>query len=68
MGDNLTTEEAAELLGYTLRHTQHMLRLGRLAGEKFGRTWIVPRSEVDRVNAARSPGGRYYPDREYIDK
>ena len=68
MDDNLTTEEAAQLLGYGLRHAQHMLRTGKLRGEKFGRTWIVPRSEVERVLAARSPGGRYYPDREYLDK
>lgn len=67
MGDNLTTEEAAQLLGYSLTYVQHMLRRGTLRGEKFGRTWIVPRSAVERMKAAQSPKGRR-PRTKNIDK
>jgi len=68
MSDKLTTEQTAAMLGYHIGHVQRMLRRGKLQGEKFGRTWIIPRVEVERVKAARSPGGRYYPDRENVEK
>jgi excisionase family DNA binding protein len=64
MSDRLTTEEAAQELGYHIKHVQKLLRDGVICGEKFGRTWMVPRSEVERIRALQSPGGRFYPDRE----
>ena len=68
MRDKLTTDEAALILGYSLRHMQHLLRQGRLQGEKFGRTWIINRAEVERVRSVQSPGGRYYPNHENVEK
>lgn len=66
--DKLTTEQAAAMLNYHIGHVQRMLRCGKLQGEKFGRTWIVTRDEIERIKAAQSPGGRYYSDRNNIKK
>ena len=67
MGDKLTTQEVAQELGYTLRHVQRLLRLGTIRGEQFNRVWIIDRSEVERVKALQSKGGRFYPNREEED-
>jgi excisionase family DNA binding protein len=64
MGDKLTVAEAAKLLGYHENHVRRMLRSGVMKGEQFNRIWIIDRSEVERIRAAQTKGGRYYPDRE----
>lgn len=63
MSDKLTTAEVAQELGYHIKHVQRLLRSGAICGEQFNRVWIVDRSEVERVKALQSEGGRYYPDR-----
>jgi excisionase family DNA binding protein len=63
MGDKLTVAEAAKLLGYHENHVRRMLRSGVMKGEQFNRIWIISRSEVERIKAAQTKGGRYYPDR-----
>ena len=64
MDEKVTTEQAAQELGYHLKHVQRLLRQGIMRGEKFGRTWIIDRSEVERIKAAQSEKGRFYPDRK----
>jgi excisionase family DNA binding protein len=63
MGDKLTVAEAAELLGYHENHVRRLLRSGAMKAEQFNRVWIIDRSEVERIKAVQSQGGRYYPDR-----
>jgi excisionase family DNA binding protein len=64
MSDKLTVAEAAELLGYHENHVRRLLRSGVIKAEQFSRIWIIDRSEVERVKALQSKGGRFYPDRE----
>ncbi len=44
----MTTEEAAEELGYHPETIREMLRSGRLQGRKFGNVWWVDSASVDR--------------------
>jgi excisionase family DNA binding protein len=54
----LTTEEAAEELGYHVNHVRRLLRAGTLEGERVGGLWLIDREEVERVRAQQGKGGR----------
>ena len=41
LGDWLTTQEAAEMAGYTLAHVRLLIRRGEVKGQKWGRDWQV---------------------------
>ena len=58
MDDLLTTHEAAELLGYHPDHMRKLLQSGKVRGRQFGRSWMIDRSEVERIKALQGPGGR----------
>ena len=49
----LTTEEAAEVLGYTRQHIRVLIYEGRLRGERFGKSWLVSRSSVEDYSMRR---------------
>jgi hypothetical protein len=34
-----------------------------MKAEQFNRIWIIDRSEVERIKAAQSEGGRFYPEK-----
>ncbi len=42
----ITTQEAAENLGYTIQHTRLLIRRGQIEATKFGRDWLVVRESV----------------------
>jgi excisionase family DNA binding protein len=42
----MTTQEAAEDLGYTIQHTRLLIRRGQIEATKFGRDWMVVRESV----------------------
>ena len=42
----ITTREAAELTGYSMGYVRNAIHRGRLPAEKFGRDWMLKRSEV----------------------
>ena len=42
----ITTQEAAENLGYTIQHTRLLIRRGQIDATKFGRDWLVVRESV----------------------
>lgn len=51
----LTVSEVAQMLGLCERSVYDMLRAGRMAGKRFGRTWRVKREWAEaagRANAA----------------
>ena len=56
--DKLTTQEAADILGYHVVHLRRLLREGKIKGERFNRVWMIDRAEVERVQALQGPGGR----------
>ena len=62
--EDLTTEQAAALLGYTAQHTRLLIREGRLRAEKFGRDWVIPRESISRYQTtffAQLPGASSAP-------
>lgn len=60
MANKLTTNQVAEMLGYSVRHVQALLRLGAIKGEQFGRTWMIDCKEVERIKREQTEGGYYY--------
>lgn len=43
----ISTQEAADTLGYTIQHTRLLIRDGKLNARKFGRDWLVVRESVE---------------------
>lgn len=56
MRDQITTAEAARILGVTSRHVTLLIRSGKLRGQKLGRDWILSRKSVEQFE--RTPRGR----------
>lgn len=56
----LTVDQVAEQLGLDPQTVRAQLRTGALAGEKYGRDWLVAPAEVARYRADRlgRPGRR----------
>ncbi len=52
----LTTREAAERLGVTMKRVQAMIRDDRLPAQKVGRDYIIQALDVERLE--RRPAGR----------
>ena len=48
-GDWISTEEAAELTGYTTANIRYLCRTGKVRGRKFARSWMVDRASVLEV-------------------
>lgn len=67
MSERLTAHQAAELLGYHINHVYRLLWSGTLRGELFGRTWIIPRGEVEEVQRLRAEHGRWWADHRTED-
>ena len=44
----MTTEQAADRLGFNVMHVRAMIREKRLEALKAGRTWLVARKAIDR--------------------
>ena len=51
---DVTTKEAAEMLGVSERRVGQMLAAGALTGRKVGRSWLVDRGSVETLRDARS--------------
>jgi excisionase family DNA binding protein len=47
LNEFISTEEAAEKLGYHVEHIRRMMREGSIQGLKIGRTWLVRREALD---------------------
>ncbi len=51
--DEMTTKEAAEVLGISDRGVRAALDAGRLRGRRLGRCWLVARWSVDELSEER---------------
>jgi excisionase family DNA binding protein len=51
----LTTQEAAERLGVTVRRVNDLITAGRLPATRFGRAYMIKESDLKHVEN-RSPG------------
>ncbi len=45
----LTTREAAERRGVSVRLIQQLIKLGKLPAEKIGRDYVIKERDVDKV-------------------
>lgn len=57
MDELLTTAEAAERLGLTVRAVQKMITAGRLEARRVGRDYIISAASLNSIER-RSPAGR----------
>ncbi|MDQ3821064.1 MAG: helix-turn-helix domain-containing protein [Acidobacteriota bacterium] len=53
IGDKLTTAEAAEKLGKSVRHIQWLITEGRLPAEKVGRDYFINTEDLRLVTGLR---------------
>jgi excisionase family DNA binding protein len=53
-------EEVAEELGYHINHVHRLLAQGKIKGQRYGRSWGIPREEVERIKQLREEKGRYW--------
>lgn len=58
----ITTEEARELTGYSVRHLQRLARGGHVVAEKqYGGTWSIDQESLLAHQATARPGRRWPP-------
>ena len=61
--DAFTVDEAAARLGVSHRRLGQLLATGEIAGERFGRQWLIPAAEIERVSVRLQPVGRPFGER-----
>jgi excisionase family DNA binding protein len=54
--ENITTNEAASLLGVTRQRVLQLIQEGRLKAEKFGNVYMIQRGDLSRIE--EKPMGR----------
>lgn len=59
----ITAEQAAEILGYHINHVYRLLGEGTLPARKFSRAWIIKLSDVEALKEKQDQYGRL-PKRE----
>ncbi len=52
---NLTTAQAAQRLGVSVRRVQALIKSGHLEATRFGKAWLIEEGFLQRV-AVRKPG------------
>jgi excisionase family DNA binding protein len=63
MGERITPEQAATMLGYSLGHVYRLLEQGRLPGTKWPPdsakgTWELDREQVEEIKKKQDLSGR----------
>ncbi|MGW4752003.1 helix-turn-helix domain-containing protein [Streptomyces chartreusis] len=51
----VTTEQAAELLGCSAQYARHLARSGRVAARRVGRVWLLDRESLDAFRTGGVP-------------
>lgn len=60
----MTTQEAAQALGYNVKSVQNMLRSGRLKGQRMGgKIWLVSKKSVEEYKKQSDGMSKYDPRR-----
>jgi len=53
----ITTQEAAEIIGVSIKQVSYLLLKGHIKGKKFGRFWMVDKQSTEEYAASnRKPG------------
>ena len=55
MEDLITSKEASEELGVSVRRVLAIIKAGKLPAHKLGRDWVIRRSDLNLVRV-RKPG------------
>lgn len=55
----VTTKEAAQLLGVSEQRVRTLLRTGKLAGQQYGGTWVIPEAALKQKAQQLPPEDRY---------
>jgi len=63
IAEYISTEDAAEMLGYHVEHVRRMIREGDLTSAKVGRSWLVLRRSVEDYLIFNRPLNKYDPKR-----
>ena len=58
MDRSLMAQEAADRLGYTVKHLYRLLNSGKVKGQRVGHIWLIDPQEVERIKDLQGPGGR----------
>lgn len=61
--DYMTTNEAAEQLGYHVEHVRRMIREGDIKGQKVGNMWFVFKPSVSEYKEKTAGLGKFDPRR-----
>jgi excisionase family DNA binding protein len=58
MDRSLTAQEAADRLGYNVKHQYRLLNSGKVKGQRVGHIWLIDAQEVECIKILQGPGGR----------
>lgn len=58
MSDYISAQEAAEQLGYHVKHVYRLLRENKLEGQRIGGGWVVSVLSVAQAKARQDSNGR----------
>ncbi len=50
----LSSNDAAQVLGYTVQHTRLLIRQGQLPAQKLGRDWLVSQGDLARFRVSQT--------------
>ena len=54
----MTAQEAADALGYNVKHLYRLLNSGKVNGQRAGHIWLIDLAEVEHIKALQGKGGR----------
>ncbi len=63
LADYMTTQDAAEKLGFHVEHIRRMRRQGKLKGKKVGSMWFILRQSVIDYQTENSGLAKFDPRR-----
>lgn len=52
----LSTDEAAQILGYTRQYVSELIRAGKLRGQMVGNRWVLFKDDVLEYQAQQKKG------------
>ena len=65
--EQITSQEAASILGFTVQWVVKLVKAGKLYGYKMGRDWVISRESVEEFKARREEK-KYSNDQEIKPK
>ena len=61
MSEQLTAQQAADMLGYHVNHLYRLLNSGDVKGTRWGgKVWMIDRQEVARIKGLQDEYGRLH--------